>query len=83
MYSGQILRFSSISASGGPLISVCQLPTDAAGINTFSYISSTEAQLDFQSGGWVADPPGVSTSNIFYHGSTSSYVLVLRFLIYN
>jgi hypothetical protein len=83
MYSGQILRFTQVNTASFPEISVFQLPTDGSSINAFTYLTAQRALLDFSQGGWIAPAPPVPASNIFYLNSLSSYVLILRFLIYN
>jgi hypothetical protein len=85
MYSGQILKFTSYS-SPVPSIAVFQLPTDAAGTNTFTYKSADgrDAILVYTSGGMInTTRPSLPTNNLFYVSSTSVYGLILRFLIYN
>jgi hypothetical protein len=86
MYSGQMLRFTSIQ-TGVPQISVFQLPTDAAGVNTVTYQDARKARIIFASGGMYSStsPTQLPSNHLFYinSGTNSSYGLILRFLIYN
>ena len=85
MYSGQILKFTSYS-NLVPSIAVFQLPTDAAGTNTFTYRSADgrKATLVYASAGMInTTRPSLPTNNLFYVSSTSVYGLILRFIIYN
>jgi len=86
MYSGQLLRFTSLLL-GVPQISVFQLPTDAAGVNTVTYLDARRARIIFTSGGMYTSstPVQLPSNHLFYINSStnSSYGLILRFLIYN